>query len=121
MAGECGVESTEIVLSSVVSIDDKDWSWLCFPNFEGRAHLKDLVCKESPLKQVIHERTYFFRNDKQQAIAEKVYLPDRRDKTNNNIGSIICWEVATLIEYADAKETHSKGVITHEKTCVLYL
>jgi len=111
IAGECEIESTEIVLSAVVSIDDKDWSWLCFPNFEGRGHLKDLVHRESALKQVIDERTYFFSNDKRSAIKEKKYLPDRRDKTNSNVGSIICWEVTTMIEYADTKETHSLRMI----------
>lgn len=122
IAGECGLESTEIVLSAVVSIDDKDWSWLCFPDFEGRGHLRELVRKGSALKQVIDERTYFFSNDKQTAINEKKYLPDRRDETNNNIGSIICWEVATMIEYADAKETHPLRMIisisTYGKTLI---
>lgn len=106
IAGECEIDSTEIVLSSVVSIDNGDWFWFCFPDFEGRGHLRDLVKKDSALKQVIDECTYFFSNDKKTAIDEKKYLPDRRDKTNGYVGSIICWEVATMIEYADTKEVH---------------
>lgn len=111
IADECEIESTEIVLSSVVSIDDKGWSWFCYPNYEGRDLLQDLLREKSALKQVIDNCTYFFSNDKQTAIDQGNYFADRRDKTNNNIGSIICWEVTTMIEYSDSKETHHLRMI----------
>lgn len=111
IAGEVEMDSNEIELSSVVSIDEGEWSWFCYPDFEGRGHLKDLLRKESALKQVINERTYYYNNDKESAIHDHKYFPDRRDTTNNNVGSIICWEVSTMIEYGDTKEAHSLRMI----------
>ena len=39
----------------------------------------------------------------------KRYIPDRRDKSNGNVGSIICWEVATEIEH----DSDIKGADKH--------
>lgn len=116
IAGECEVDSNEIVLSSVVCIDDGEWAWLCYPEFEGRAHLKELLRKDSALKQVIDDRTYFYKNEKKDAISENKYISDRRDKTNDNVGSIICWEVATIIECNNSNETHSLRMIVNIST-----
>lgn len=98
IASQCEIDATEVVVSSVVSYKSGDWLWLCYPQIEGRAHLRELLKEGSALYQVINSRTYFYANDKVQAIENKTYLPDRRDKTNNGVGSIICWEVSTEIE-----------------------
>lgn len=111
IANESEVDANEIAFSAVVSLDNGDWSWFCLPDYGGRGHLNELLRRNSALKQVINNCTYFYSNDKKKATEVKQYVPDRRDKTNNNVGSIICWEVATQLEHEKTNETHSIRMI----------
>lgn len=121
LADECDVEANEIVLSAVIKFNDDEWKWFCHPEFEGRAHLKELLTKNSALKEVIESKTYFFCNDKQAAIDKQKYFPDRRDRTHDNIGSIICWEVGTDIDHAPTEESYPIRMIISISTYGKYL
>lgn len=97
-ADVCDISSNEIVVSAMVSCDNNDWDWLCPPQYEGCADKDMLLSSASSLKKVIDEGVYYYNNNKQDAINEGEYVPDKRDKKEDNMGSIICWEVASNIK-----------------------
>lgn len=102
----CDLPSQNIHLSAAVSCDNSDWEWICEPTFEGAASLSELISGDSTFRRVMEKEVYCYKNSKAQAIEKKEYISDRKDITEKNIGSIICWEVSINIFDKDSKMNH---------------
>ena len=100
----CDVPQTNIVHSAIINIDDAGWTWLCKTNTAETADLCDMIGKESSIEACLKEGGFYYSNSKKLAIQNKKYIPDRKDKGEDNIGSIICWEIKT--DMSDNPETN---------------
>lgn len=89
----CDVSQPNIVHSAIIKIDNGEWKWLCKTQTIGTADLIDMIGKESALEACIKAGGFYYCNDKVKAINERKYIPDRKDIRENNVGSIICWEI----------------------------
>lgn len=87
-----------IYMSAAIKAGSEDWKWISKINTSGTATLKELLDNPSMFRKVAKEGLpYVFANDKKAALDKNEYYWDRRDDSNSNQGSIICWGISQTI------------------------
>jgi len=97
-----GISRNNIGMSIVCKIEkDQDWESFYALNTEDDLSLVELLKNSnSAIRKIIDgDRSLIFHPDKRKGIEKQEYISGRIDKTNGNIGSIICKDISLVTNH----------------------
>ncbi len=121
-----GIESDNIGVSVLIKKDGSDWEWMPSINLKEGLQLNDLISNDhTTAYQIIHaNQDYMFFPDKREAITKNKYVPDTRDKSCENIGSIFCGNISidhNKLQAVFSISSYGEQFCTNKDTEAIYL